>query len=430
MDVVALGLARSDAARRYQSAAQLRPALPGPVVATRPAFFETLVADTGRSCRLRHVMLRKTSEVRLVYVNYHHNEAEPNGPIKVMAGVEPTSGARFRVIFPGQDVDGFTMIPPGGRIISEPMPVELAEGATFWTNTFVAPAGTGTQYPLGIKYTSGSSLGVGDAVTISATPYVTAANPGIDTTQGIAAYGPTAIIGSPVGATTRPVTVALVGDSILAGYTDSSNNATPDSGFAAKALMAAKIGHLHLAMPGQGAVNFATAANSYRRRSLLSSCTSVLCNYGTNDLSSRTAAQLQTDLATIWRWCKDRGLPVWQTTITPRTNAGNTAAASVNFGPEGGSGSERTKVNTWLRAGAPLDPTALTPVAVGTTGALVAGGSGHPLRAIVDVAAATEQYSAGADTYLWKAGMTSDGIHPTAAGHTAIQALVPTSQFV
>lgn len=64
-------------------------------------------------------------------------------------------------------------------------------------------------------------------------------------------------------------------------------------------------------------------------------------------------------------------------------------------------------MNGWLRAGAPIDPSSFAPVAIGTSGALLAGAAAHPLYAVFELA---DQVESARDSGLWKVlGLSGTG---------------------
>lgn len=71
----------------------------------------------------------------------------------------------------------------------------------------------------------------------------------------------------------------------------------------------------------------------------------------------------------------------------------------------------RVQLNGWLRSGAPI--VAGAAVAAGTQGATTAGQSGHPLYGLWEI---TDRVETARDSGIWKAGYTSDGLHPNSTG--------------
>lgn len=164
----------------------------------------------------------------------------------------------------------------------------------------------------------------------------------------------------------------------------------------------------------------------------LNACSTMFCQYGFNDLfnSSRTAAQLQADLISIWTLGSARGVRVYQTTITPQNASTDGFMANLTQA-NAGAEAYRVTVNQWLRDGAPISSGAAVPA--GTTGAPVSrcnvydktgakvvsasGPAGHPLYGTIDVAGTIET---GTDSGLWKpaanARTVADAVMNTGSG--------------
>lgn len=140
----------------------------------------------------------------------------------------------------------------------------------------------------------------------------------------------------------------------------------------------------------------------------------MLCAYGRNDVTGgQTLAQVQATLLSLWSGAAARGCKVFQTTITPRTTTTDNFLTLANQTADA-TDPVRVALNTWIRAGSPIDPGTLAAVAVGTSGALLAGATNHPLYANT---AAPLGYVEVADTVesarnsgLWKViGTTATG---------------------
>ncbi len=97
---------------------------------------------------------------------------------------------------------------------------------------------------------------------------------------------------------------------------------------------------------------------------------------------------------------------------TPYTNGTDAWATVANQTPNGSAETNRLDYNVWIRDGAPIDSTTKAPVAIGAAG-LRAGQAGHPLAGYIDAADLGES---ARNSGKWKAGYTSDGLHPNAVG--------------
>jgi hypothetical protein len=413
--------------------------LPAPVVASRPLVLSSTITDAGRCCRLQHVLVQAADDLRLVFMNH---AIQPAGlgddqdsaivPIKVRASIEYPSGTWTVVHFPGEDSSRDVTISPGGRVISDPVPVNIPAGTAFWSNTLVVPVSAGA-YPI---CTATVRPGGPEACNpASATDYTTSTNPGSGVGQFL--YGPSAIIGMPTSEATRRSTrtLGVISDSFVApGTGDAYIGNVDEKGWAARAY-SGKIGWLNIAAGGEQLQScwLSTLAKRHKyRMEMVAACDWVIEGLGTNDFaagSPPTLATFQANKLDLWARIARRGVKVRAHTIAPRTTStdawattANQTAVASTFGPESGSGSVRQQYNAWLRAGAPtVAGVAVTP---GTVGALVAGQAGHPLAtACLDLASAIEVYEPSTSTWVWPAGSTADGIHPKQAAHTAIAAL-------
>lgn len=352
---------------------------------------DTARTTTGTS-RRPHTVAIASTDLRLVFTNWansgatstpNYNDKDSTGPITIKASVE-IGGTIYRLTFGGNDT---VTIAGGGWVQSDPLPIDMAAGTVFYSRTFLASGGT-WHYN---GYT-GSTTGQGGWVTT--TDLTAPGSAAVADVAFVPIYGPSAIIGKPLGGSGRSILV--VGDSIGHGYGDAPgatawqgrniNNAKlAGGGFIARALYTV-VGFLNAAIPGDSAEWFVTIAGHFRRMTWASSATSVICQYGRNDISGgRTLAQIQADLLTIWTMAANRGAKAFQTTITPRTTSTD-GWRSVGAQTKDANDAVRVALNGWLRAGAPIDPNTKAAVAVGTAGALLAGSQNHPLTGVFEIA--------------------------------------------
>lgn len=260
-------------------------------------------------------------------------------------------------------------------------------------------------------------------------------------TGGVLIYGPRAIYGAaPYGVT--PLWAAIFGDSIAAGSGDAVHGGWVLAGLGAtNTFYETSIPALQCALPGTTASEFTPDALSYfqgsirRRQSAFGAPYSFL-QYGTNDLygSSRTLAQLQADNIAIAQNLALRGSRVLVSTLTPRTTSTDSWATTTNQTTLSAE-LARIAYNTWLRAGAPITISSgvATAVAIGTSGAVVAGQSGHPFWKVIDPASYVEVNSSNVlalNGGLWIVDGTAnwptlDGTHPAAPVAALAAACVP-----
>lgn len=325
---------------------------PAPLVASNCWAAGSVSASNGATgtASTPHVAVVDCCDLRLVYGNSYINgsfiETDGANPITVKASVE-VGGTIYRVTFGGL-LSG--TVDPGGRLISDPLGIEIAQGTTFNVRTFVNSASA----PQSNYACYGNSLSGG----FTATTDLTA--PGSAAVGSAAAYVYTvrAILGTP---TTRNLpTVAIVGDSISVGtndfgdggrasnFTGYSDGGLPAGGYIVRGL-STRYGWINVGVPSDQAQLFNAPAGHYRRISHLSGCTDAIVEYGINDVTAgRTLAQIQSDLTNIWNLLIRRGMKVRQSTILAKTTSSDlwtTTTGQAVYGSE----SVRTALNDWIR---------------------------------------------------------------------------------
>lgn len=395
------GVSKATAFQLFEPVNRRGAALPGYPVADNcyATGAGTAQTATGTS-RCPHTVAVDCTDIRLVYGNWFNNgtvaspnfnDADNSATLTIKASVE-VAGTIYRVTFKGATT---ATIDPGGMVVSDPLPIDLTKGTLFYTRTHVS----GTQWYF--TKSSYQSSGSGGFV---ATTDLTAPGSGAVADSIANLYTPMAITGTPSAGSYAP-SVVVVGDSIANGLGDkdifAGYNATQPTvsggGFIQRALHG-NTGFVTVAISGDKASIFATNPGHFRRLTFASAATTMICEYGRNDMAGSAVATLQADLATIWNYGVKRGMKVIQTTITPQvttvdaytTLSGQTVAHAPTE-------AKRVELNTWLRDGAPM--TAGVAVATGTVGALRAGDLGHPLKAVYD---ATSYAESSLNSGLWK----------------------------
>jgi hypothetical protein len=314
------------------------------------------------------------------------------------------NGATYPVYWPGGGSNRTYTLAVGGQVTSLPVGgFELPTGATFYVRLYLP---TTNPYPandvvLGenLTYTLSSDLTDGTGALGSSGP----------TDQYF--YTPYAIYGFP--ATRIGRTVAITGDSRAMGYQDNG------LGYISRAL-STRYGVLRLCMDGDNTTEF--LASHTNRLGLIKGCTYAIDEYGLN--IGLLFTQIQANRLAIWNLLLGTGCRVYADTNCPYTTSTDGWTTTTNQTHALPSADETTRVslNQWVRVGAPLDPTALTPVAVGTAGALLAGQSKHPLTGVFD---SDTLASSAQDSGLWVPNYTPDGLHPSSTGAQAMSAAVP-----
>ncbi|MBS7539396.1 SGNH/GDSL hydrolase family protein [Ancylobacter lacus] len=360
--------------------------------ANHSGLYTTTGSDISATYRRPHYMtVAHGGRMRLRYFNGYLDTTTPSevaGPnaIAVKASIEYPAGTFTPVTWSGAGSVTLT----GGQVLdSDDIMIAIPPGTQFWTRTYVSVAGVGMKWPLGYAVGSTASTNIlgmsGGGRTLSSDLTTSGTIANLSTTS----YGPSAVFGNPAVGTRS---VAFVGDSIATGQGDQDISAGNDGGFIVRAINN-RYGWVRVSRPGerlqQAALNF-----TMRGQIISQAATLFICQHGVNDPGAgRTTAQMQADYITLWGLVSSQGIPVWQTTLTPRpaaaadgwmTLAGQTLSSSEGV---------RSGVNVWLRDGAPIIAGAAAPV--GSTTAIRAGETGHPLAKVVDSAAAVEDLATG-----------------------------------
>ena len=187
--------------------------------------------------------------------------------------------------------------------------------------------------------------------------------------------------------------VLVLGDSIAHGGGDVGALYTIPTipvGFLSRAL-SGKAGLLNISIGGDEGIWFQTTNGSFRRFSAINTVNSAIIEYGHNDLvSAVSAATFEAVALDLANKIRRLGISkVFLITIVPQTTSTDNWATTANQTPVA-TDPQRVLYNTWVRAKCPIDPNTLAPVTVGTSGALYAGQTGHPITDFFDVASTVE----------------------------------------
>lgn len=221
---------------------------------------------------------------------------------------------------------------------------------------------------------------------------------------------PAVVLGRAVGA--REIAVLGIGDSIAEGNaeTATAGAGANDSGFISRGLFSVNSRIVPISKMTCGGTTAKAFVDGYTKRSaLFKYFTHAICNFGTNDSVSlsRSSAQVLADLKTIWAALRAGGIRhVTEIGIIPRTTSTDSFATVVNQTPRTGfatGGVFRDALNAALLAN------------VGADG----------LDEFIDISA---HCADGTALDKWAVpGKTTDGIHPSAAAHTAAAADITTA---
>lgn len=367
--------------------------------------------DTGTNTRAPYVAPVELTEIEVAFGNLSIGSngevpGQPANTITVMAALEYPASSYTPIFFQGRRA---VTLDAMAQVWSDPIAIRVPAGATYYIRTYMTV--TGTWYQQG--YTDGGTVvgsqGTSEVdQTLSGTISGTPSRPYIP--QGVRARNQSA-------ATLR---IAGFGDSITGGVGDSTGK-----GWFMRAF--ANYRKIRLAQSGEKATSV-VGVNGSKRLAMAAGCNAAFHCYGVNDVNfGRTAAQIEADLASRWLAHQNRGWVGYGATLTPITTSSDSFATLANQ-TVNANDAVRVAVNTWLRAGAPLDPTTKAVVAAGTNGALVAGDGTHPLKRIYDFAAVAESGSTGKWVVTGAANYaTSDGTHPSDAMHVLMAGTISTS---
>lgn len=307
-----------------------------------------------------------------------------NASVRVVSTTNPgttVSTTPWPITFKGASS---VTLAPGGQIVSDTLGISLNPGDVIAVRTFLS-AGTAAIYRLSTGW-AGSVDG------FTATTDLTLSTTAIAQSTGYY-YCPSEVLGF-VDDSSQGSSFYQIGDSIGYGTGDSgiefSDPALYPGGFVRRALTGSA-GLINASIGGDLLTWFQATNGSLYRLTAAADADAGYIEYGTNDFTlGVTAATVEAALLDVATKFRRMGLdPVYVQTITPRTTSTDNWATVTNQTPISGN-AQRVIHNTWLRAGCPIDPTALTPVAVGTPGALLNGQYGHPITAVFDAAAVVE----------------------------------------
>ncbi|SEN19815.1 GDSL-type esterase/lipase family protein [Paenibacillus sp. OV219] len=321
--------------------------------------------------------------IKFVYANHQTTTAgdvaNPD-PITIKASVDLGGGVLIPIRFNGLKT---VTIDGGGFVTSDEIGITLTKAATFFTRTYVSVAASRKWVKGTSNWINGEGKHVGADVTEGGALTIVSDNGGY--------YKPVAIIGR-ISVKSQPMKSALlVGDSIMWGTGDSTTS-RDYMGYTQTALYS-KRKLMVIARPSELVQGFDVVTNRMFRIQRLKHCDFVVSNYGINDIrANRTLAQVKADLLTMWNMFDKLGLPVFHNTITPATTSTDAWATTGNQTPEA-TNAVRVQVNDWIRT-------------------LPA-----PLSGYFEVADLAET---ARNSGIWRAGYTSDGLHPNATGHTAL----------
>lgn len=340
------------------------------------------------------------SNLQFIFPNWRlTNSGETAGAndITIKAWFE-YGGVSYQLFFNGATS---AVIAANGQAVTDPIAIDIVTQPQAWIRVEVSVT-SGGVWPLGRQSAGNLSEGVNIG---NATGSSTGSS---GFTAGVM-YGPTAVVGI-AGQST--VAVLAITDSRGAGageYT-TSGDGVGNVGYIERALGGV------VAWAGIQRSNTTVADfNSTHWRSMARApqfASSAITQRGINDVRAPVSlATLQGYVIQEWTTLAARySLFVFQTTLDPNTTStdGWTTVAGQTV-TDSSQNAVRVAFNDWIRAGAPMQNGAA--VAIGTSGALLAGQSGHPLTGYFEIADLLES---GRNSGLWAVSPTARNLASTA----------------
>lgn len=294
-------------------------------------------------------------------------------------------------------------VPSGASVAiidSDPINVAIPAGEDLELHVWAKPDSTGFMPGSATGRVFGYDPGyvLGGPETITGTTYANGQTSG--------SLRPAAIF-----STTAAPSWLLTGDSITWASNSYQEQALKELGKA----------HTKAAMGGEAFSHFPSRW-AQRYSGIIDYVSHVFCAYGVNDVSQGVELT-KTRAFALWNQYKTAGVgTVIQTTATP-CFVGSTDGYTTLENQTVPSNS-RVAWNQWLRDGAPLISGA--PAATGTTDptAIRAGHASHPVKHVLDLAAAVESSQ---DSGKWRVDLGAiggDGTHPNTLGHTTLKTAV------
>jgi hypothetical protein len=223
--------------------------------------------------------------------------------------------------------------------------LSIPAGAKFWERTVILTTAT---IPC-MELPAGANVTAVDDGSASGDLY----NSGTISPGSINTIGSNMIIGTVNAANARAF--VLLGDSITLGTGDITNSGSKGAaGYPARLLDQGGWPYFKFCKGGQGIVDAVTLSATINVNLGLFNYTDLISQHGINDLSlnSRTKAQIEADLQTIFALSTIVGKRIYKTTITPRSTSTDSWATTANQTPTvDGNMADLTGLNTDIRAG-------------------------------------------------------------------------------
>lgn len=380
--------------RGFGSANPLQPiaSTNGPMVITATGLSDGVATQATFRKVYRTSKRLAAFDIQPVFANWfqHFSASETDCPnaITIKATLEYPAGTFYQFLFSGSRT---VVLPPGGQVMADSLPVEIPPDTQFWVRTHVQ-VGAGEFWPThsAIMTASAEGMTVGSDLTLSGTP----ASSGTG-------FEPLYMLGR---MRTRLPSCLMLGDSLLSGLADTGLN-TGYVGFSGRGLRNDVL-FSKLSRSSETLATFAAASSRRKRAWAIRQglFTHALILYGTNDFASptTTADEVKANLSSIYNLCADFGIKPIAVTLPPRTTSTDnwvTLGNQVDYNVQ--NMTNRIVVNNWIRS------------------------RPENVAKVWDLADVTES---SRDSGRWKTdGATArlwcnDGTHPSPSGHQLIAA--------
>lgn len=355
------------------------------IVASRSRIHEVNTAVTGPFMnRLTHYAYDNISNPQIIFPNWYADEKTTGGTITTLKmSIEYPAGVFTQATFNGSNS---TSVADGANATTDPIPVSIPFGASFWTRTYVVRSDGNWIWSSNMGQLTGDACEWGTGATDKTISGTVGSGGAANNSTTNAKFTPLAII-----APTRRPTIAVLGDSRTVGLSAMNLDMSGNKGEISPTL-GQTFACMHLGVIGEQLYTF--MSNRTKRTPLTNYCSHVVCNYGINDVRNlQTATSVQTNLSYLGNTVF-AGKPFYVCTLPPNTNSTDSWVTTTNqttFSYE----SVRVAINNAIRNGT-------------VTG----------YRAFFELADVCES---NRDSGLWKPNFTADGLHEnTLAGLTIV----------
>jgi hypothetical protein len=397
--------------------------------------------DIGGTSSVMFRAAYATCSIRVMYQNaWTGGSTTSLSPITLTSAIQttPDSGAPVQLKFGGST--SAIVLQPGTTVYSDlyTVPGCLTANQFFIIRTFVTvPSGgsfprdtlagyggfeisgytgtAGSNYVQNATQTPANANGSNQLLTSGATTAWSSDN-GAGGGSGLGMFGPIAVVGYTTATAPLPV-VALVGDSIMTGATESLDY---EGGAAVRGMVSDGFTWYMVAHYGETLNGVYTGAAYGPRLQQVQQATVIIDEYGTNDLNGGvTAATLESQSLLFWALLGAKGIPIIPVTLIPRVTPGCPASSqTVNSHL-----AAYESYNAWLRA-----PSS---AGAGLSATFDAAAIGVTIPTIIDPASYVESDSANdvpggpaaplTSGYNWcgnnnATSYSQDGTHPNTAG--------------